>query len=60
MENHHPGDKFACQECPKEYGTAEGLRLHIRNHHDIDKKWMCHDPACMEERRFVRQVSCMV
>lgn len=39
--------------CTKRYKTSEGLRLHIRNHHIIDKKWVCSAPLCT--KRFVRQ-----
>ena len=48
---------FVCttKDCKKQYTTAEGLRLHIRNHHDVDKKWICHSPECTAERAFVRQ-----
>jgi hypothetical protein len=46
---------FACSDCPKVYSTAEGLRLHIRNHHEVDKRWICHAASCCTERAFVRQ-----
>jgi len=48
---------FICSaaNCNKRYTTAEGLRLHIRNHHEVDKKWTCHAPDCTTERAFVRQ-----
>ena len=48
---------FVCNahNCNKRYTTAEGLRLHIRNHHEVDKKWICHAPDCTSERAFVRQ-----
>ncbi|KAH9259259.1 hypothetical protein BASA81_002302 [Batrachochytrium salamandrivorans] len=42
-------------DCNKLYTTAEGLRLHIRNHHEMDKRWACHSPECTSERKFVRQ-----
>jgi hypothetical protein len=50
-------ETFICNapNCNKRYTTAEGLRLHIRNHHDVDKKWICHSPSCTAERAFVRQ-----
>ena len=48
---------FPCASCAKEYSTAEGLRLHVRNHHEVDKRWVCHAPSCCAsaERAFVRQ-----
>lgn len=45
----------ASQDCQKVYTTAEGLRLHIRNHHEMDKKWVCHSNECLSDRKFVRQ-----
>lgn len=49
--------KYPCGRCEKIYSTSEGLRLHNRNHHDIDKKWVCAAPQCEGERRksFARQ-----
>lgn len=46
---------FTCTTpgCQKVYQTAEGLRLHIRNHHEIDKRWLCLADGC--GRAFVRQ-----
>jgi len=50
---------FHCTFCTKTYSTAEGLRLHVRNHHEVDKRWICHAEACCAnataERAFVRQ-----
>lgn len=48
-----PGRKiFKCKygDCPKQYGTSEGLRLHHRNIHEHDKRNVCR--FC--PKRFVR------
>ena len=57
VQNQLENAVFVCgaPDCKKKYTTAEGLRLHIRNHHDVDKKWICHSPECTAERAFVRQ-----
>jgi hypothetical protein len=57
MHNQLDSATYICgaHDCKKRYTTAEGLRLHIRNHHDVDKKWICHAKGCTEERSFVRQ-----
>jgi len=52
---HLDGDDFLClfQGCGKQYATAEGLRLHVRNVHVNGKKWRCLAQGCA--RNFVRQ-----
>ncbi len=55
MNTHTDHTLFPCTSpgCTKVYQTAEGLRLHIRNHHEIDKRWLCLHDKC--GRKFVRQ-----
>lgn len=47
--------KFCCQAvgCGKRYATAEGLRLHTRNHHQVNKTWKCMAENC--DISFVRK-----
>jgi len=45
--------KFRCASCPKKYGTLEGLRLHARNYHSMDKPWRCLAEGC-DDVSFVR------
>lgn len=47
------GDHFPCPQCDKIYTTLEGLRLHDRNHHQVDKQWSCRAEGC-KEHAFVR------
>ena len=42
----HHGRMLQCKRCGRRYGTLEGLRLHMRNHHDVDKRWRCIVPGC--------------
>lgn len=39
---------FCCpsEGCGKRYATAEGLRLHTRNHHQVNKTWKCMADDC--------------
>lgn len=39
---------FCCsaEGCGKRYATAEGLRLHTRNHHQVNKTWKCMADGC--------------
>lgn len=46
---------FCCPSvgCGKRYATAEGLRLHTRNHHQVNKTWKCMAEKC--DISFVRK-----
>jgi len=50
---------MACSACSKLYHTAEGLRLHHRNHHSADKRWRCFAAGC-EARSFARRTDLRV
>ena len=52
-------DAMACLVCGKLYHTAEGLRLHHRNHHSADKRWRCFAAGC-KARSFVRRTDLRV
>ena len=45
--------KFQCTSCPKQYDTLQGVRLHVRNHHLMEKLWHCFAEGC-ENVSFVR------
>jgi len=58
MAGNEAGKLYQCKYggCTKRYKTREGLNLHVRNHHSLEKKWQCLSPGC--GKSFVRQADC--
>ena len=42
----HTGEKFKCDECPKDYYSKKGLRLHIRTAHRKIDRCLCTEAGC--------------
>ena len=42
----HTGEKFKCNECPKDYYSKKGLRLHIKTAHRKIDRCLCTEAGC--------------
>ena len=42
----HTGEKFKCDECPKDYYSKKGLRLHIKTAHRKIDRCLCTEAGC--------------